>query len=143
MADTQMPNVATPVPLFKSKKRKLYRQRAASLEDGEARSGTPIIDNPLSPTSVRSTPSLGQDKRANSFEEDGPDMAAILRTRKLRKHRVGGVEFRATPSAQNNTSQELVLASTTVPEQEEGGLNVAKRFVGQTGTNAEAVDKHM
>ena len=139
-----MLDAAAPMALFKSKKRKLYRQRAASPEDGAARSGTPILEAPpLSPTSLRSTPSLAQDERANSYEEDGPNMQDILRMRKLRKHRVGGVEFRATPPAQNSASQELVPVNAAVQEQEEGGRNVVKRFVSQTGTSVEGVDKHM
>lgn len=144
MAGTETSDAAPPRTLFKSKKRKLYRQRAASPEDGAARSGTPILEAPpLSPTSLKSTPSLAQDEGAKLYEEDGPNMQEILRMRKLRKHRACGVEFRATPPAQNNTSQELVPVSAAIQEQEEGGLNVVKRFVSQTGTSVEGVDKHM
>lgn len=139
---TKMSDATVPMPLFKSKKRKLYRQRAASPEDGS--SGTSILQAPpLSPTNAKCTPSLGQDERANSYKDSEPAMAAILRMRKLRKHRAGGVEFRPAQPAPTNTSQELVPANGPVQEQEEGGLNVAKRFVGQTGTSAELVDKHM
>lgn len=140
--DTKMSDAAAPMPLFKSKKRKLYRQRAASPEDGG--SGTPILEAlPMSPTNAKSTPSFGQDERANSYEDNEPDVAAILRMRKLRKHRANGVEFRAAQPAPTNTSQEVVPANGPVQEQEEGGMNVAKRFVSQTGTSAELVDKHM
>ena len=144
MADTEVSDAAVPMVLFKSKKRKHYRQRAASPEDEAARSETPIFEAPpLSPTSLRSTPSLAQDERANAFEEDGLNLQEILRMRKLRKHRVGGVEFGATPPPQNNISQELVPVSAAVQEQEEGGLNVVKRFVSRAGTSVEGVDKHM
>ena len=142
MADTQISDAAALTPLFRSKKRKLYRQRAASPEAWT--SGTPILDSPLSPTSIRSTPPIGPEERLNAYKENEPNMTDILRMRKLRKHRVGGVEFRVqTPTPAQLTSQELVAANAQVPEQEEGGLNAVKRFVSQTGTSVEGVDKHM
>lgn len=137
-----MADAVAPLPLFRSKKRKLYRQRATSPDDLSLR--IPIIEAPLSPTSIRSnTLSPGLDGKSNGAEDD-VNMAEILRMRKLRKHRAGGVEFRVASPAQSTTSQELVPVDTKTEETEEqGGLNVAKRFVSQTGTSLEGVDKHM
>lgn len=74
-------------------------------------------------------------------------MTAILRMRKLRKHRVGGVEFRvASPMHSPDSSSQALASLGAKPdddEAQEGGLSVAKKFVGQTGTSAEGVDKHM
>ena len=138
-----MGDAAAPLPLFRSKKRKLYRQRAASPDD--LGSGTPILEAPLSPTSLRSTTKSPVSRDKENLEENGaPNMAEILRMRKLRKHRVGGVEFRVASPALSTTSQELVLVNAKSEElEEQGGLNVGKRFVSQTGTLAEGVDKHM
>lgn len=142
MADTQISDAHAPILLFKSKKRKLYRQRAAYSEAES--SGTPILEAPLSPTSARSTPSLSIEEMESTYEDnDVPNMTEILRLRKLRKSRVGGVEFRAAKPTSVNTSQELIPATAAVEEKEEGGLNVVKRFVSQTGTSVEGVDKHM
>lgn len=142
MADTKMSDAAAPLPLFRSKKRKLYRQRA-SPDDLSA--GTPILEAPLSPTSLRSTtlsPTL--EEKVSTEDNERPNMAEILRLRKLRKHRVGGVEFRVASPAHSITSQELVPEIVPAQEQEElGGLDVTKRFVSQTGTSVESVDKHM
>lgn len=138
-----MCDAAAPLPLFRSKKRKLYRQRATSPDDLSP--GTPILEAPLSPTSLRSnTLSPRLDGNPSVEGEDGVNMAEILRMRKLRKHRVGGVEFRVVSPALSTKSQELAPASIKAEESEEqGGLNVSKRFVGQTGALVEGVDKHM
>lgn len=138
-----MADAAASLPLFRPKKRKLYRQRATSPHD--LNSGTPTIEAPLSPTSLRSnTLSPGFDGKPNTNGEDGVNVAEILRRRKLRKHRVGGVEFRVASPANSTASQELVPSNTKQDETEEqGGLNVGKRFVSQTGTLVEGVDKHM
>ena len=143
MANTEMCDAAAQLPLFRSKKRKLYRQRATSSDD--LSSGTPILEAPLSPTSLRSdTLSPRLDGKQNVDGEDGVNMAEILRMRKLRKHRVGGVEFRVVSPALSTTSQGLVTPSIKAEESEDqGGLNVAKRFVSQTGALVEGVDKHM
>lgn len=137
MGDVNIGEVSAPAgPLFRSKKRKIYRQRAQSPPvEVESVSSETKLDTPVSV----STGSENQHSEVEYDEDSQRSVAEALRLRKLRKHKVGGVKFQVATAAHVEESQAL----TTVPAQaEEGGLNVQRRFVGQTGTVAE-VDKHM
>ena len=127
-------------PLFRSKKRKNYRQRAVSpnTQNEDANSATavkPPSDQPGSATVVspRSDVESGDEFEALSVSE-------ALRLRKLRKTRAGGVQFGGVKPVHDTESQ--VMVPSQRHEEEKGGLDVRRRFVGQTGTVAQ-VDKHM
>lgn len=73
------------------------------------------------------------------MEDTRVSMAEILRLRKLRKQRAGGVEFSSTAissSIQPSISQALVPASNSAP------VEAPERFARQTGMVGD-VDKHM
>ena len=128
---------ACAAPLFRSKKRKLYRQRAASPASDEVNTNPDTkVDTPVNVSSSLAV----VHPNAKSDEDTEKSVAEALRLRKLRKHKVGGVGFRVTAPTAVSESQSL----TTVPAeaQEQPGLEPSRRFVGQTGTVAE-VDKHM
>lgn len=132
---------AQPV-LFRSvKRRKVYRQRATSPVAETA--ANPLL-SPVSDVTTFSSGTTVQEhaRTEEEGEESGRSMAEILRLRKLRKQRVGGVEFRAASHSATPVLQVMERAKNDEAESE-GGLNVAKRFVGQTGLSAEVADKHM
>ncbi len=143
MAESKVADARKQMPLFRSKKRKLYRQRQMS-PVGSIMSGPGTAESPTSPASplraLRQTTSPGLNE-GESDDSNGTSVAEILRLRKLRKHRVGGIEFRVASPAHNSTSQEL-LPTQNEPE-EQGGLDIGNKFVSQTGTTATGVDKHM
>lgn len=134
MADTsELPPPADSPILFRpSKKRKIYRQRAPS---------PPTIPSPTSPSlpAARLTSPTSDTEPAA-----GVAVTELLRLRKLRKHRVGGVEFRVASPASEAQPQAGALgtgdARLDAEAEQEGGL---KKFVGQTGTSVEGVDRHM
>jgi hypothetical protein len=154
MAELPLITAEAPEPetlLFRpSKKRKIYRQRP---QDDDADStaqatSTAIISPPAAQGHASELPSP-DDSGTGDVEGMRVSMAEILRLRKLRKHRVGGVEFRVASPAGNGSSisQELVPADSARDEpeaegKEEGGFGVVSRFAKQTGMVGD-VDKHM
>jgi hypothetical protein len=129
-----------------NKKRKIYRQRATSpsLQDVNPIPPKPTLVSP----SIAPTPQTLDELVSSAADVEGVtvSMAEILRQRKQHRHRVGGVEFRAAPSAvttrHENPETALVIREedreVVVPE--EGG--VVRKFAKQTGLVGD-VDKHM
>lgn len=124
------------------KKRKAYRQRVeeeAETTISASDDGTPAVSLPPTPA-------------PETEEEKGLSVAEALRLRNARKHRMGGVGFRAgqyshssdSATFDNNTEQSLVLQDGTDAQagiDVLGGMNT--RFTPQTGLVGEIVNKHM
>jgi hypothetical protein len=136
-----LPDGAETILFRPSKKRKVYRQRAVEDDD---------VEKPLEAarTDVPSSVPRTQD-RGSSPEEDlegtRVSVTEILRLRKLRKHRVGGVEFRAVPPASRTEDPDagaLVLHEETQAPEGLSTTSAIKRFAPQTGVTG-SVDKHM
>jgi len=139
-----IPEPATePKVVFRpGKKRKAYRQRVG--EDAETTisasdDGTPAISLPSTPA-------------PETAEEKGLSVAEALRLRNARKHKLGGVGFRAGQHSHNsdytafdnNAEQSLVLHDGTDAQagiDVIGGMNT--RFAPQTGLVGEIVNRHM
>jgi hypothetical protein len=121
-----------------SKKRKIYRQRAA--DDDEAPSPPSTTAAPV----PQSIDELIADAAGDEMEDTAVSMADILRLRKQKK-RVGGVEFRAAETMRGDESS-LVVRS---PDAEEGdgerASKVVRQFAPQTGIGGAGmdVDRHM
>lgn len=139
MAESEVADARKQTPLFRSKKRKLYRQRqmspVGSLMSGSGTAGS----SPSGTLRLTASPGLNGD----SDDSNGTSVTEILRLRKLRKHRVGGIEFRVASPAHNSTPQEMLPTGAQNEPEEQGGLDIGKKFVSQTGTTATGVDKHM
>lgn len=122
----------SPVPVFRtSKKRKIYRQRTSDAsEETIASAPTEQSLDELIAASARQA-------------EDPPaSMSEILRLRKARKPKVGGVEFRVEAGAKDDIgTRELMRGSLEKEVAEVAGLNV-KGFAKQHGMVGD-VDKHM
>ena len=138
-------DVAPPVVFRPGKKRKTYRQR---VEEREGTVETPTDADPATPGSTIATPAEPNE------EASGSSVAEALRLRNLRKHKHGGVEFRAGPSGladnhaamEENHEQGLVLHGNADAQQGAetavmGGIS--KRFAPQTGMVGELVNRHM
>lgn len=147
MESVASPSEGAETFLFRpAKKRKIYRQRAlddvpnlTSPPPGPSQAPEPV----LAPVSMDDAPSTNEE-----LEGARISMSEILRLRKLRKHRVGGVEFRASTVNGRDGGQDgaLVLQESSRAD-EEGveapqGVAVARRFAKQTGMVGD-VDKHM
>lgn len=139
-ADSAMGNttLAIPaVPLFRSsKKRKMYRQRVEDTQE-EAPSARPELET---------IDDLIASARADAEEKE---LAEILRLRRHKKLRNGGVEFRAdgTSTIAGQNEEELNEDETAAAEQAEAEAlkKVVGRFAPQMGImgSAEDVDRHM
>jgi hypothetical protein len=130
-----------------SKKRKIYRQRALD-DDPNATSPLPAAErhaNPAPATVVADDAS----REEEDLESTRVPISEIQRLRRLHKHRVGGVEFRAIPSTfRGDDTEEGAL----VPHGEsradgsvhgvQSAVGVVSRFAKQTGMLGD-VDKHM
>jgi hypothetical protein len=144
---TSPSEVANTVLFRPAKKRKIYRQRAG--DDGPSLTSPPLgatetLDAIVAPVSAENVSPIGEE-----LEGTRVSMSEILRLRKLRKHRIGGVEFRAsTVNGRGDDVHDgtLVLHERTRADEEgvealqEAG--VARRFAKQTGMVGD-VDKHM
>jgi hypothetical protein len=113
--------------LFRApKKRKIYRQRSASLSvptDNDDAGSTQRADE----TAPAAPPS--------------PELPSLLRLRKQRRRGLEGVEFRAESQGRVEEREEVV-------EKEEGqiegaGGGVVRRFAPQTGWRGGDIDRHM
>lgn len=130
-----------------AKKRKIYRQRA--LDDVPSPTSSPpgateSLDAIVAPVSAENASPVDEE-----LESTRISMSEILRLRKLRKHRVGGVEFRAsTLNGRYDDGQggALVLHESSRTDEEGVGapqeVGVVRRFAKQTGMVGD-VDKHM
>ena len=149
------PSDGAPAPqvVFRGKKRKTYRQRAADeaekpIEEagGDARpamaTATAAGDHDGGPCDRTAA-----DDQAEA-DEAGISVAEVLRRRNARKSRLRGVGFRpddARGERPHGDSDDLALM---IREEEQKALNqptldVSKRFTAQTGLVAEIVNKHM
>jgi hypothetical protein len=136
---------SAPVLFRPGKKRKAYRQRAEEEE--------PTIDEGASssvpPSTASTAPGVAPDE-----DNDERSVADALRLRNARKHRHGGVAFRAGPSSHGdgsgttteNTNRSIVLHdSTDGARQGDSAIlgGITQRFAPQTGLVGELVNKHM
>jgi hypothetical protein len=151
MATINAETEGAPQVVFRpGKKRKMYRQRAEELETTLSNSNGETPDAGLAtPNSAPATPAGPDD------EDEGLSVAEVIRRRNARKHRHGGVGFRAGPlglgddratSEENNTDQRLVLHGNADAQQgAEAAVigGISKRFAPQTGLVGELVNKHM
>ena len=130
-----------------NKRRKFYRQRAPTDDDGDASAPAPI--EPAASTELPSVDELiGQSHETVtaevlSGEESKVSVAEILRQRKTARRRQGGIDFSTT----NNAKPAILPASDAIVLKEdpvEQLKAVVDRFAPQTGTGQVAdVDKHM
>jgi hypothetical protein len=129
------------------KKRKIYRQRAEEPESATSNTDTPTEAAAVASSSAPATPAEAED-------EEELSVAEVLRLRNSRKHKHGGVGFRAGPSgadgdreaSEENTEQSLVLHGSADAQQgAEAAVigGISKRFAPQTGLVGELVNKHM
>lgn len=148
MEPVTVPPETVETVLFRpAKKRKIYRQRA---QDNGSSPTSPQPDSTQIPDTIPAPAITDDGPHADEeLESTHVSMSEILRLRKLRKHRVGGVEFRAsTVNGRGDDEQEGALvphesgraANEGVEVQQGGG--VARRFAKQTGMIGD-VDKHM
>lgn len=149
MAST--PGSADTILFRPSKKRKVYRQRAADdEEEATSASSSPAIATPLSPA-AQSLDELISSAASNAVKDGGSEiegvpvsMAEILRLRKMKK-RTGGVEFRAETVLHAPRDDEQALVEHTEAPEEAGGLvenGVTRKFAPQTGAVGD-VNRHM
>ncbi|KAK3903462.1 hepatocellular carcinoma-associated antigen 59-domain-containing protein [Staphylotrichum tortipilum] len=142
---------AAPQVLFRpGKKRKNYRQRAEQPDDTPSTGATPTEANTAEPTRAVASPV----EPAQDEPEERPSVAEALRLRNARKHKHGGVGFRAgrtgpgdeRASGEDNTEQGLVLHGNADAQQAAdvaviGGIST--RFAPQTGMVGDLVNRHM
>ena len=136
------------------KKRKIYRQR---LEEPDS-----AASNGPTPTEADHAPSGNTPTTVAERDEDeqGLSVAEALRLRNSRKHKHGGVGFRAGPSGlggddddddraaatAQNTERSVVLHGNADAQQgAEAAVigGISKRFAPQTGMVGELVNRHM
>ncbi|KAK0672845.1 hepatocellular carcinoma-associated antigen 59-domain-containing protein [Cercophora samala] len=142
---------ATPEPqvVFKAgKKRKAYRQRVEEPEI--ANTDTQNATEPTPATAPAVAGNGAQTTAAEEDEEKGLSVAEVLRLRNSRKHKFGGVGFRARPGQSTHgdddgsapEEQSLVLHGSAEAEPETFG-GITQRFAPQTGLAGDLVNKHM
>lgn len=149
MATINPETEAAPQVVFRpGKKRKIYRQRAEEPESTTSNGETPTETHATASSSAFATPAEPDDNH------EGLSVAEALRLRNSRKHKHGGVGFRAGPSglgddrvgSEDNTERGLVLHGNTDAQQGAeaaviGGIST--RFAPQTGMVGELVNRHM
>lgn len=168
---TPEPAVAAPPPvLFRaSKKKRAFRQRADDDDDAKpaAQTGAAVTLNtgsdatatcqdatsttePAVSGTVATATAAATKRDENDKETGGLSVAEVLRLRNAKKHRLGGVAFRAGDEAGaattvQNSEQAMVLHGGGEVQQQEAAIlgGVAKRFAPQTGMVGELVNKHM
>ncbi|KAI9743116.1 MAG: hypothetical protein M1818_003411 [Claussenomyces sp. TS43310] len=138
----------TETVLFRpSKRRKVYRQRAGEAEGPSSENVTTLqpASSAAAPSPVRSPEGDGGET-TDDVEGTRVSVAEILRLRKLRKQRVGGVEFRAAPSATVPADSAALMVPDDGgpghPDEAEVQVAAVRRFAKQTGIVGD-VDKHM
>lgn len=143
------PTESAPILFRPGKKRKAYRHRADEGE-GIAAQGddaTHAVETPTTSNGGLATKTIGNH---DDDDDDGPSVAEALRLRHAKKHRHGGVAFRAGPSSlgesngnESNPEQGLVLHDGPGPEDSAVIGGITKRFAPQTGLVGELVNRHM
>jgi hypothetical protein len=141
------PEASEPQVVFRpGKKRKIYRQRAGDEAEVSPHDAPAAASEQRStlPATILSADGESQD-RSN---ETGLSVAEALRLRNARKGRLGGVNFRAGPTARNDEAETSQVEQRLVPadggdtaEDAIGGM--VKQFAPQTGLVGELVNKHM
>ncbi|KAK0633389.1 hepatocellular carcinoma-associated antigen 59-domain-containing protein [Immersiella caudata] len=131
--------LAAPLLFRHGKKRKAYRHRA---EDNE-----PVIagGSPGAVVAPQATTTIAPDD-----DSEERSVAEALRLRNARKHRNGGVAFRAGPSSngegggmtEENPEMSIVLHDSAEGDSALLG-GITQRFAPQTGLVGELVNKHM
>ncbi|CAP64975.1 uncharacterized protein PODANS_1_13650 [Podospora anserina S mat+] len=149
MATTSPEATSEPQVVFKAgKKRKAYRQRVEEPKSANADSQHAIEPTPENPPAVSGNGA--QTTAAEQDEEKGLSVAEVLRLRNSRKHKFGGVGFRARPGQSTHgdddggvpEEQSLVLHGSAETEAEPFG-GITQRFAPQTGLAGDLVNKHM
>ncbi|KAH8815040.1 hypothetical protein F5884DRAFT_851542 [Xylogone sp. PMI_703] len=143
-----------PKPIFHrpNKKRKIYR-RQHSDEDVESASLVPSepqpqsLDELIASSSAPKSAHSGEDSLDEYGEKGKVSMAELLRLRKLRKQRAGGVEFRADGVGRHGLMQiEEADGDGNGIEPRNGdaipAVAAVRKFAPQTGTVGD-VNKHM
>ncbi|KAK4449432.1 hepatocellular carcinoma-associated antigen 59-domain-containing protein [Podospora aff. communis PSN243] len=129
---------SAPVLFRRGKKRKAYRQRT---EEDE-----PSITEGASSTATAPAPT----SFAPEDDSEERSVAEALRLRNARKHRNGGVVFRAGPSSNwegSGMTDENPERSMVIHDSADGDSailgGITQRFAPQTGLVGELVNKHM
>ena len=152
MTSSPPPSEPSTILFRPSKKRKIYRQRAAdSSHNGDANEETSSPPTTIAPAPAEQSLDELIASSAPNTEEDVEgtpvSISEILRLRKLRKPRVGGVEFRVesggakTEGAEGGQAQQIVRREEEEVEEVQSGLEV-RRFAKQTGMVGD-LNKHM
>ena len=124
-----------PAIVFRAPKKRKYRQKLPE-------SDYAATENPIVKKEAADEPSTPDTKD----DQDAIHLSDALRLRKARKNRPKGITFRAHIPGQN---KEWVGIKDEAREEDgdrsaEGDMvSIYKRFVPQTGTNGELVNKHM
>ncbi|OAA56580.1 mRNA splicing factor RNA helicase [Niveomyces insectorum RCEF 264] len=182
MEDTSA-DTSTPIPVLfgrPGKKRKIYRQRPetaaeepsaspAATEDGAKADDatTPALPQPVTRLGGSEGDTIkdddgggdsgsASDGDGNASEDDAVELtvAALIRRRKARRQKLGGVEFRVGEEGGSHSSADRSLALRTGGDfdLDEAGMDmdfssepipVGLRFAPQTGLIGELVNKHM
>lgn len=145
------PSASADTILFRpSKKRKVYRQRAADDEEISA-AILPTTSTPLSPATNPQILDELISSAASNLKDGGEEvegvlvsMAEILRMRKMKK-RAGGVEFRAETQSYTPKDESQALVPHTESSEGAGGKvenGIPRKFAAQTGAVGD-VNRHM
>ncbi len=143
--------VAAPQVVFRpGKKRKNYRQRAEEPDDTPSTAATPTDASTAEPTRAVASPV----EPVADEPEEKLSVTEVLRLRNSRKHKHGGVGFRAGTAGlgddrtggDDNTERGLVLHGSADAQQAAeasviGGIST--RFAPQTGMVGDLVNRHM
>lgn len=153
--DDASPSDGAPVPpiVFRGKKRKTYRQRAAD-EPEKSIEATGGDTQPATATATTVDDNDGEERdRAAAqdqaeADEEGISVAEVLRRRNARKSRLRGVGFRPDDARGERPLGDADDLALMIREEEQKALNqptldVSKRFTAQTGLVAEVVNKHI
>ncbi|KAL2142597.1 hypothetical protein VTI28DRAFT_988 [Corynascus sepedonium] len=151
MATLNAETDAVPQVVFRpGKKRKAYRQRTDESSSAPD-SGEALNEAERAASSSTHTATIERDE-----DEEGLSVAEVLRRRNARKHKHGGVGFRAGPSsgpgggdpATSEENEERGLVPWGNADVQQGAEvavigGISKRFAPQTGMVGELVNKHM
>lgn len=129
-----------------TKKRKIYRQRAAADDEVEAAPPAASFANPAAAQSLDELITSASTAAANAGVEEAENvstvsMAEILRLRKKLKAR-GGVEFKASGHVARDGEGELVPREDEEKVEGAASSRVLRTFAPQTGTVGD-VNRHM
>ncbi|KAK4192664.1 hepatocellular carcinoma-associated antigen 59-domain-containing protein [Podospora australis] len=144
MEHTNSESAPEPQVIFRSRKnRKSDRSRPFEIENANSQ-----IENATEAAPLVTETSAQHITTTDEDEEKGLSVAEAIRLRNARKHKHGGVGFRAgsTVHGENNgpvpEERSLVPHGSAEPESVIIG-GITKRFAPQTGLSGELVNKHM